>query len=176
MPDSIGGQCQVFTPPHTVIGGSDIAAESFKNFVADMRTQTQFAQRNAEAWEAISRASAQRSAEITALQAQRSLDFYTLVAFGTQTADQTGQTSNQQTTAPRRTGAADTDSAGSATANRSVDNATAGTSQAAQVGLAGSFQQVLQAISDNNALITKFMAQFSPGATTTGANATQAST
>lgn len=165
MPDVVPYGCgQLYLPPMTIIGGSEILSESFKNFANDQRALTLFAQRNSEAW-----------AEVSINSARRSNDLYAVLTTGAVLAGQTGVTSNQQTTSPRRTGAADTDSAGSATAARSVDNATAGTAQGASVAQTAAYQQILQALSDNNALIAKFLAQSAPSASTTGATANQTS-
>lgn len=138
--------CSVFVPPHTVIGGSDVAGEAFKNFVGDMRAMTQAAEERSREWH-----------DVAITNARRSGDFYSLVAFNAAVAGQTGDTSNQQTTSPRRTGAADTDSAGSSTANRSVDNATANGAQGGSAAIVGIMQQMVQALADNQSFIAQAM-------------------
>jgi hypothetical protein len=133
-------------PPYTLLGGPENMKVIFDRFAALMGQGVEDNQNNARAW-----------ANLSLRQATNAATIDNLAAMGTIISGQTGDTSNQQTTSPRRTGAGDTDAAGSATANRSVDNATAGTAQAASVGLAATFQQVLQAISDNNAVIAQAM-------------------
>lgn len=102
--------CPVFVPPHMIIGGSDIAKTAFEGFSADMREVTARSLSNARAWDQIAQDSARRS-----------LDFYSLVSFNAAVAGQTGDTSNQQTTSPVRTGAADNVAAGATPANRITD-------------------------------------------------------
>jgi hypothetical protein len=63
------------------------------------------------------------------------------------TADQTGETSNQQTTDPIRTGVGDTLAASSYTANRAVDTATA-TVAVAAAGVATANQAIADAVAN----------------------------
>lgn len=108
----------VFIPPHTVIGGADVAAESFKSFVQDMRQISQAAQRNADAW-----------AEIAQTGARRSMDFYTAVAFNNISQDQSGATASQFGTQPGQQGMAARQTTSSPSSMGAQDNANANSTQ-----------------------------------------------
>ena len=91
------GTAPVYVPAHTFIGGPEITTLLFAHLMVDMRQQTLDAQAHARTMNLISARQANNAATVD-----------NLSAINTITSDQTGQTENQQTVSPIRTGTGDT--------------------------------------------------------------------
>ncbi len=135
----VGLTSQVFIPPHTIIGGENIARVSAEAFATDMRLITQAAMKNSEAW-----------AEIGITGARRSLDFYTAVAFNNITQDQTGATKTSAPVDNTKQAVADKQLVSTPSAMSGIDNANLNSTQgqttasnSIAAGIANALQSVL---------------------------------
>jgi hypothetical protein len=152
-------------PPYTLLGGPENLKLLFDNAMALMQQSVADNQRNARAYAAIDLRRAENAATIDHLSNVNAV-----------ISAQTGQTSDQQTTSPIRTGTGDNLAAGAAPTNRVTDTAgnavAAGIAESVQtnvttqisalteqvLALGGTITTGLQAISDTNASIAASLA------------------
>jgi len=140
--DPIGGQAQVFIPAHTVIGAESVAQTSFQHYNERMARISEDAHKVARAYD-----------ELGLESARSMLKFNNAVFANLAVAGQTGDTSNQQTASPIRTGLGEDAAGGAKPANRAIDNATAeGAGSVAKVGDASAADLV--------AALTAFLSQW----------------
>ena len=166
------------TPYVSLLGGHENMKLLFDNAMALMQQSIADNQANARAYQAINLRRAENAATIDHLGSLNAV-----------ISAQTGDTSNQQTTDPIRTGIADTMAAASYTPNRTADVSAAGiaaavtesvqtnvTAQVAEIAtqvatlsemvqaMAGNVTTALQALADSNALIASALSALAPAA------------
>jgi hypothetical protein len=168
-------------PPYSLLGGPENIKYLFDRMMMLDNQAALDNQSNARAYAALNLRRAENAATIDHLGSLNAV-----------ISAQTGDTSDQQTTDPIRTGIADTMAAASYTPNRAVDTASAGisaadlesvqtnvTAQVAEVvtqvatlsemvqSMAGNVTTALQALADSNALIASALSALAPAAKTT---------
>jgi hypothetical protein len=171
-------------PPYTLLGGPENLKLLFDNAMALLQQSVADNQANSRAYAAINLRRAENAATIDHLSNVNAV-----------ISAQTGQTSDQQTTSPIRTGAGDNLAAGAVPSNRVTDTAAAGiaaavtesvqtnvTAQVAEIvtqvgalttmvnNLAGNVTTALQALADSNAAIASALTALQPKNPTSAAS------
>jgi hypothetical protein len=169
--DYPGTSAPHLVPPYTLLGGPENIKLLFDNAMALMQQSVADNQSNSRAYAAINLRRAENAATIDHLANVNAV-----------ISAQTGDTSNQQTTSPIRTGSGDNLAAGSVPANRVTDTAAAGiaaavtesvqtnvTSQISALteqitALGGTITTALQALAVSNSAIASALTALQPAA------------